>query len=266
MKTTDAFYYNVDELFIVKNYLFPYVIYETDNSGIKYMKLDDYADEERIRFGMCKKIVQKIESVLDFDTKKRRYEKHIVKLTKQNLVYSEFFKAKQNLDNELLAFAKLNYCTQKYTEENYIRNDLQVLGYLTAIYVKLQDIYNKENPPLVNHMFSRNKLYKYIKEANKEELNIDIEDYYNHSLTNLIDKLYNITLNYDYEHENKTVEPALAIEHDTPGDLGHYVQDYYHVHIDEGDNTFENYKKQKDQEIYDWLVDQMHIIDDNKTF
>ena len=57
MKTTNAFYYNVDELFIVKNCLFPYVKKVEDMSGISYMKLDDYEDEERIRFGMCKKII-----------------------------------------------------------------------------------------------------------------------------------------------------------------------------------------------------------------
>ena len=222
MKPTYTFEKYVDDIIIIRNGLQRYV---RKTEEYNETKLDEYEDEERLRFGMCRKIIEKIEPLIDFDSKKRRYENSIVELTQKNLVYSKFLEQKQSLDYKLLSFAKLNYCFNKYKNENYIRNDLQVLGYLTAILIKFQDIHSKENPTQINHMFSKTKLYKYIEDASKEELNIDINNYKSFSLVKLIDILYNITLDYDYEHENKTVEPALAIEHDTPGDLGHYVQD-----------------------------------------
>ena len=143
-----------------------------------------------------------------------------------------------------------------------------MLGYLTALLIKLQDKHNKLNPPMINHMISRTKLYRYIKEATLEELQINISTYENHSIEELLEILYNITVNYDYEQDNKTVEPALAIEHDSDdiNDLGHYVQDYYHIHVDEGDNTLKNYRNQKDKEIYKWLITKMHEIGEGKTF
>lgn len=268
MKPTTTFEKYVDPIFIIQNGLQRYVKTCKDNSYLPFMKLDDYIAEEYVRFGMCINIIKQIESLIDFDTQKNIYSKSIKDLTNQDLTYSEFFAKKQKQDNILIALAKFEYCKDKYKKENYIRNDLIVLGYLVTILIKLQDKNYKIHPELDKTSTVRTKLYKYIKEANLEEEQIDIKNYSKYTILELIEKLYNITINYDYEHENETVEPALAIEHnsDDINDLGHYVQDYYHVHVDEGDNTFENYKKQKDKEIYDWLIDKMHEISEGRTF
>lgn len=268
MKPTHSFEKYVDPIFIIQNGLQRYVKTCKDNSYLPFMKLDDYIAEEYVRFGMCVNIIKQIESLIDFDTQKNIYSKSIKDLTNQDLTYSEFYSKKEKLDNTLMTIAKFEYCKNKYKKENYIRNDLIVLGYLSAILIKLREKHNKLNPSHVNHIFSKTKLYKYIKETNLEEEDLDIRVFNKLSLLELIEVLYNNIINYDYEHENKTVEPALAIEHNTDdiNDLGHYVQDYYHVHIDTLDNTFGNYKEQKDKEIYDWLIDQMHIIEEGRTF
>lgn len=268
MKPTNAFEYYIDEVLLIQNYLQRYVTTTADEYGNSYMKLDEYSDEERVRFGICKNIINKIEELLDLNILKKQYNTAVKKLTNLDLDYSNFFAKKQKLDDELMTLARFEYCKNKYKKENYIRNDLQVLGYLSAILIKLQNKYNLSNPNQEHKMFSRTILYKYIKFANLEEDQIDITNYSKYSVQELMEKLYNITINYDYEQENKTVEPALAIEHDNDdtNSLGHYVQDFYHVHIDEGDNTLENYRKQKEQEIYDWLIHEMHTLEDGRIF
>lgn len=265
MQPTNAFDRYVDSIFIITNYLQNYVIKNKDYFNVPEMKLDDYDAEERVRFGICRKVIKEIEYLTTFNSQKQIYIQSINKLTGQDLYSTEFFKKKQLLDDMLFSLAKFEYVKNKYKNENYIRNDLQNLGYLATILIKLQVKQNKINPNSVKHSFSRTNLYKYIKEASLEELNIDIGNYKRYSIQELIEKLYDITVNFDYEQENTIDEPNLAINIDENKNIN-YVQDLLNIHVIDEDNSFDTYKNKTDKEVQSWLIDEMHRLDNGKTF
>lgn len=261
MKKTQAFEKYVNPIFIIRNGLMRYMKkIPIDEARYDY-KLDSYEDEQLLRTGICKNLMLTISNVMNFDEIKKEYNTQMLTLVSSNYNYSEFQSKKARYNHKLLSFAKLMNCIEKYIEDVYIRdNDLKIAGILIYLYDKLSKFQTEKYPNKTTVTSNRQKIYKYIKEASLEELGIDIKKYSNLSIFNLIEKLFNNILYYEFEEENIVTEPILVVNNNTPKIHDH---DIFSI---EDDDSFEKYKKQREEEIYDWLVKEMHTLPDGRIF
>jgi len=267
--TTQAFNKYVDPIFVIQNDLQPYVKKE-ETDGYYFqseMKLNTYEDEKDLRLGICFKLFKDIEEILSFKTTKEQYKKVMLKLGSSDIDYIELNKKKNKYNNILMTHAKLMYLSKYYMLEIPSDYYIKIVGCLAILYSKITGEKRKQNPYTTFNIpfFSKTNLYKYIKEANLEECNFDIKNYSKYSIQELMEKVFEIAINSMYELNNFTHEPMAVIEKDKDG-YDYYETEILHVHIIEENNSFEKFKRDCEEEVYDWLVDEMHKLEDGKTF
>lgn len=264
-KTTFAFNKYIDPIFVITNGLRGFVKEEKVDQYNKDMKLESYEDEKLLRIGMCYKLFNEINKYLSFEQTKKEYKQRMLNLAKEDLSYNDFIKNKKENEYFLNSHAKFLCVKNFYLSEIKIEDSLRILGYYAIIYNKILKIFKNSNDNLKITDFSKTNFYKYIKEVNLEELNIDIKNYSNLTLTQTFNKIFDIVVNSMYELENSTVEPMLVIEKDKDG-YDYYNTEDLNINIIEENNFYEKYKKEKEQEVYDWLVREMHTLPDGKIF
>ena len=264
-KTTFAFNKYVDSIFVITNELRGFVKEIEIDRYNKEMKLESYEDEQLLRIGMNYKLFKDINKYFNFEQTKKVYKQRMLNLAKEDLSYSDFIINKKANENVLKSHAQFIYIMDFYLSEIKVEEHLKILGYLAVLYNKVLKSLKNNNYDLKITDFTKTYLYKYIKEANLQELNIDIKNYSKLSTTQMLDKIFDIVINSIYELENSTVEPISVIEKDKNG-YDYYETEHLNIYIIEQDNSFEKYKKEKEQEVYDWLVREMHTLPDGKIF
>lgn len=159
-------------------------------------------------------------------------------------------KRKQKLDRTLFSHAKLQYCFDNYLHEINLNNNISILTCLMAIYDKVIKIKNaKVGSSDGTKDITKTKWYRYVREAMIEEQKFDIKNYSKMSLQELSETLFNMIVEREYMFENSTTETMFSSE-------GKTIE--LDVFVDEGDNTFVNFKKEFEDEVYDWLLEEMH--------
>ena len=264
-KTTFAFNKYIDSIFIITNGLKRFVKEEKIDCYNKEMKLENYEDEQLLRVGMCYKLFDDINKYFIFEQTKKVYKKNLLNLSKQDLSYIDFIRNKRANDEVLNSHAKFICVRNFYLSEIKTEDYLKILGYLAVLYNKTLKTLKNYNNNLKITDFSKTNFYKYIEESNLEEFNININNYSSLKTTDFLDKIFNTVVNSMYEIENTVIEPMTAIKKDNNGNYKYETLNL-DIHIIEENNSFKDYLKEKEQEVYDWLVKEMHTLPDGKIF
>lgn len=249
---TEAFKKYVDSIFIIQNELM-FVVPRTSDNRIDVRfgyKLRTYYDERVVQAGMCVELAEKIQELLVFDNAKEIFKKKMLKLASNfNLDMIEFNEKKQKLESVLFSHAKLQYCFDNYLNEVYLNNNISVLTCLMAIYEKVNKIAKEKQSNMKIRDIARTNWYKYVREAMLEEQSFDIKTYSHLSLQELSERLFVIILDGEYILNNSVQETMLSADNQT------IVLD---VFVLEENNLFKEFKKEKEQEVWDWLIDDIN--------
>ena len=128
-------------------------------------------------------------------------------------------------------------------------NNLSILACLISLYTQILKIQKEKKSNEHIEDFARTKWYRYVRTAMIEEENFDIKNYSKYSLQDLSEVLFKFIVECEYYLANSTDETMLTI------DKKNIVLD---VFVIEEDNTFENFKKQYENLVQDWLDEEMH--------
>ena len=169
-----------------------------------------------------------------------------------------FINTKKKYDEILMAHAKFEYCVTNFLYEISLNNDIAIAGILAAFYAKALSVQQERMSENFKHKdFYRTKYYKYIYEANLEECERDIKSFKKLSNVQIMEQLFNLIMFTQYEVENATDDIMVRV--DGPSQ----ILTLYRI---EENNDFVEFKKQKEREVYDWLVEQMHTDEDGLIF
>lgn len=249
---TEAFKKYVDPIFIIQNGLMHFAS-RTYNERLDPRfgyRLNNYYDECCLRAGMCVALTKKIQKELSFENTKQLFKQKALKLASNfDLDYVEVTRRKQKLDETLFSHAKLQYCFDKYLKEISLNNNISVLTCLMAMYSKILEIKKEKNPTERVQNIKLTNWYKYVREAMLEEEKFDIKNYSSMTLQELSDKLVDLMVECQYWLENSTEETSLST------DLETIIMDVFVV---EENNNYKDFKEEFEQNIYDWLIEEMH--------
>ena len=256
-KVSEAFEKYVDPLFLIQQGLFFDI--KNNRHGINLDEnFNTYRGELLLSAAICKKTAEKINKLSPFEVNKKSYNKAMLKLASEDIDYIEFHKKKKQLDENLFRSAKLDYCLNGLFYGVDLNNDLYLAGILLTIYDKITKNLRGKNPYVTCPHVTRSNLFKYVKEALLEVYSIDIVKMFaNKNMAQLIDFLWEAVLVRMYDLDNSTDEVVLG------ADLKNYL---LHIQVIEEHNDFEDYKKQVEEEVYEELVDKMHIMEDGSYF
>ena len=135
-KSSNAFTYHVDPIFVIQNNLLRYTR-RTGKDSIMQMSLETAEDERLLLLGICKNLISKIDDKLSFKNTKDRFRQEILKLCSQDLSYQDFKDKKEKAQNTLFAHAKLKYCIENYFEDNNFGNEVYMAGLLISMYANI---------------------------------------------------------------------------------------------------------------------------------
>ena len=123
-----------------------------------------------------------------------------------------------------------------------------------AFYAKLVKNYKEKNPNKYLKDIYKTNFYKYVKEVCLEEDNLDIRKYAKLTLKDFVEMLFEIVASYRYNADNFILETMLTADMQT---------DMLEVFVDDGENDYKTFKKEFEDEIYNWLVEEMHKQENN---
>ena len=251
---TEAFDKYIDAIFIIQNELM-FVTPRTSDKRIDVRygwKLDTYQDEKNLRSGMCVELAERIGEMLNYERTKEIFKKEMLKLASNfDIDYVEMTTKRDKLERTLLAHAKLQYCFDNYILDSVCENDISILSCLISLYavaVKIKNEKQKNYECKIKDVY-RSKWYKYVREAMLEEQGFDIKQYSKLSLQELSEALFDLIVEREYFYENSTTESMLSAEGTTI---------HLDIFVDEEDNSFEEYKNRKVQEVWDWVEQEDH--------
>ena len=189
---------------------------------------------------VCKYLVNQIRQIFDFEQIKVDYREQSRKIH-PNLSYNKLNKRKQDLEKNLMIYAKLKYCLEQIEKFGY---GLVVADYLFIILEKLSMKYKKEiNLP--------NDLLEYLFYATIEVCYRDINEESRKSFDKIVNALFcNIIAT------NKSRKNILLTENEFNNEI--VVPEYLVSKIEENDDLAVINKIEK--AIYQDLVDEMHTI------
>lgn len=253
---TRAFDKFIDAIFIIENNLMTVVPKKLDDRldpRFRY-QLETYENEQELWAGMCYELARRISKELNFEATKKIYEKKMFELaSNQNLDYIETEKRIEKLNKTLFAHAKLQYCLENYLNQISRNNNLSILSCLISLYTQILKIQKEKKPNEKIEDFTRTKWYRYVRSAMLEEENFDIKNYNKFSLQQLSEMLFNLIVECEYYLKNATDETMLGYdEKNEPKNIN------LEIFILEEDNTFENFKKEYEELVQDWLNEEIH--------
>lgn len=243
---TTAFSKYIDVIFILQNNLMGYAPKKfSATTGMCEYLLEDYDNELEFRQGMCLALANKIENVLSFSTAKERYKKEMHKLGSNWDIDATKAKEKENsLNSSLMAHAKMKYCFDNYLKEIAMSDNLTLLACLMAFYAKINKLQKEQKPDKIVRDIYKTNFYKYVKEVCLEEENLDIRKYAQLGLKDFVEMLFEIVSSYRYKSDNFVLETMLTADMQT---------DMLEVFVDDGNNDYQTFKKEFEQEIWDWI-------------
>lgn len=250
---TEAFDKYIDAIFIIQNELM-FVTPRTSDKRIDVRygwKLDTYQDEKNLRSGMCVELAERIGELLSYTRTKEIFKREMFKLASNfDIDYVEMQTRREKLERTLLAHAKLQFCFDNYISTSLCKNDISILACLISLYGAAVKLKNEKNrlSEQKKDVF-RLKWYKYVREAMLEEQGFDIRQYSKLSLQELSEVLFDLIVKNEYFYENSTTESMLSAEGTTI---------HLDIFVDEGDNTFEKFKNDIEQEVWDWIDQEDH--------
>jgi len=257
---TNAFKKYIDHIALIHSNLFFYMPRKKVEGLHLEVSLDTYLDELYLRSAICCKTADDISAILPFEEVKSQYNLAVLELSKQDLDLIEFRTKKENLDKQLLTYAKLEYCIQKYLNEPNLNNDTVIACILVTILDKL----NKQtNEVATKHVsISRTKLFKYLKEVSIEEDEFDFKTAYEKkSVNDMIERLFNAIVVNNFEFETTTEETMLGV------DKKNYIVQLGVICPEiENDKSFADYKQDFEDDVYEWMIEQMHTLEDGRVF
>ena len=254
---TNAFEKYVDGVLLIQSELF-FFLPRINVNGCSETPLQDYLDERRVRAAICQMLAEKIGENIPFSQTKEKYKTLMRELASSDLDYTGIRKQKDKLDRQFFTYAKFEYCKRNFLSALDLNNDLATVGVLAILYDKITKMLREQGKMNVP-IFSRTKLFKYIQEAMREEDMTDIKSVYkNKSVSQLIERLFHVIAINKYEFDNSTEETmASAVD-----DKNYILQ----IHVVEENNEFAEYKQKFENEVYDWLVKEMHLTEDGMYF
>jgi hypothetical protein len=174
-------------------------------------------------------------------------------LGSQDIDWIEMTQSREKLDKAFFNYAKWEYTKKNYLNYIDLNNDITIASVLCIIYQSiLKQRKRVENAKEL--AFSRTKLYKYVRNAMQEVNNVNIKEIYKgKTFSELVDILFNFIVIKQYDANNTVEEVMLGAE-------GQKLNLQIHV-IDENDD-FDKIRKDAEQDVYNWLIDEMHKTDD----
>lgn len=264
-KCSSAFSYHVDPIFVIQNNLLSWTR-RTGKDSIMQMSLESAEDERMLLLGICQKLITRIEDKLEFRNTKNKYKEEILDICKQDLSYSDFLSRKSKAEKLLFNHAKLQYCIDNYFDDHNFGNELYMAGLLISLYANICNKLRTANQNLDIPSIRKKKLYNYVKDANLEQ-GIDISKFSKFSFSQFAEIIFNHMVDCEYEAENSIVQPMLVTRY-APGKNRIGVEEYFANIFVIADDTphYKEFKKQIEEEVYDWLINEMHTLDNGMVF
>ena len=263
-KCSNAFTKHVDPIFVIQNNLLSYT-HRTGKDSIMQMSLESKADEELL-IGICKHLSVKIENKLRFNATKKRYQEEILDICKHDLSYEKYKSKKQSAYKKLFNHAKLKYCIDNYFGDNNFGNETYMAGLLISMYANICNTLKARNLDEKIPSVRRSKLYNYVKDVNLEQ-GIDISKYSQFSFSQFAEIIFNYMVDCQFEVENSIIQPMLVTEYDDDKNRIGVKEEFASIFVlDDNSSDYKKFKKEIEQEVYDWLIQEMHTLDNGMIF
>ena len=264
-KCSKAFSYHVDPIFVIQNNLLKYT-HKTGKDSIMQMSLETKVDEELLLTGICNHLSVRIDDKLQFNATKKCYNNEILNICKQDLSYKEYKSKKESAYKKLFNHAKLKYCIDNYFENDNFGNTTYMAGLLISLYANICNKLRVAKPSEQIPSVRKGKLYNYVKDANLEQ-GIDISKYSKFSFSQFAEIIFNHMVDSQYETENSTIQPMLVTAYDDGKNRLGVELDFAKIFVLADDTPkYNEFKKSIEQEVYDWLVEEMHTLDNGMIF
>jgi len=224
---------------------------------------------------ICRYLAKKIDDLIpDLTQIAKSYRESIAKIPAK-LSLQEFNKVFKDRENKLKTIAKLQYCIDRINSHAKMY-ELIIADYLMIIYHKLSGLtigQNHKNPTATFNITNKsqrlqnlreNKIYGYLNMATLEYFDgaRNITEMFDYSIKTLVDNLFVQMVKFEHSLDKTVIEPWAGID-----DEGKFKQMYQEVFVLE--NEMDSEQEAIAYAEYNfklWLIDQMHILEDNKTF
>ena len=219
---------------------------------------------------ICMHLNHKVAQIIDWEQVKRQFASNVAKIP-----FDTFPAEFKKYENKLRVIAKLKLCTELLKSlKNSESLDLDTANYLLVIYHKLSqlNIDSKIENSITLATPNRDKhyntlldsnIYNYLSSASLETLNSNINELMNFPIDLLIDELFNHIIIEQFEFANMVLDwPGYP-----PVEEFNKIMKLFRGPRYSDDSDYTDTAIIKAEQHFDkWLIDQMHILDDNKTF
>jgi len=166
----------------------------------------------------------------------------------------------------LFNHAKLKYCIDNYFEDNNFGNPTYMAGLLISLYANICNTLRTKELNEKIPSVKKGKLYRYVKDANLEQ-GIDISKYSKLSFSQFAEIIFNYMVNCQYEVDNSTIQPMLVTAYDDGKNRLGVKEEFARIFVIADDTPkYEAFKQEIEKEVYNWLVQEMHTLDNGMIF
>jgi hypothetical protein len=224
---------------------------------------------------ICRYLAEEINSLIpDLTQVAKSYRKSIAKIP-ADLSFYEYKDEIAKKESKLKTLGKLQYCIDRINSHAKMY-ELIVANYLMIIYHKLSGLVigqNHKNPTTTFNTTNKsqrlqnlreNRIYGYLHMATLEYFNgcRSIAEMFDYSMKELIDSLFSQMVIFEHHLNNTVIEPWVGIDDD-----GNLEQLYNEVFVLDDDMDSEQEALAYAEHNFNlWLIDQMHTLENEKTF
>ena len=224
---------------------------------------------------ICRYLAERIDNLIpDFAQVAKSYRKSIAKIPSE----LSFYECKNEIakkEEKLKTLGKLQYCVDRINSHAKMY-ELIVANYLMIIYHKLSGLVigqKHKNPTAIFKITNKeqrlqnlkeNRLYAYLFDATLEYFNgcRNLGELFDYSIKKLVDILFEQMVKFEHGLDKAVIEPWVGIDEN-----GDYEQMYQEVFVLDGDMDSEQEAIAYAEYNFNlWLIDQMHTLENGKTF
>lgn len=225
---------------------------------------------------ICRHLAEEIDELIpDMNDIRYKFQKSIAKIP-ADLSVQEFDKVFKSREDKLKTIAKLEYCVDRINSHEKMY-ELIVANYLMVIYHKLSGLVigqKHKNPTSTFRVTNKsqrlqnlreNRIYNYLFGATLEYFNgvRSISEMFDYSMKELVDNLFRQMVVFEHNLNQSVLEPWVGINALTR----EYEQVNDEIFVLDGEMDSEQEALAYAEHCFNlWLTEQMHTLENGKTF